>query len=89
MAVDELQQRTHGTIFDTVTRQTFNLVDAMLPPVSLSCEFEKAILPTMSRILANLHESQSLAALRDALLPGLASGEGAVGTVVKQMGHNL
>ena len=23
-AVDELQQRTHGTIFDTITRQTFN-----------------------------------------------------------------
>ena len=75
MAVDELQRRTHGTIFDTITRQTFNLVEVTLPPVSLACEFEKAVLPTMNRILSNLHESQSLAALRDALLPGLVSGE--------------
>ena len=75
MAVDELQRRTHGTIFDTITRQTFKLVEAKLPPVSLACEFEKAVLPTMSRILSNLHESQSLSALRDALLPGLVSGE--------------
>ena len=75
MAVDELQQRTHGTIFDTITRQTFKLVDTTLPPVSLAGEFEKAILPTMNRILANLHESQNLSVLRDALLPGLVSGE--------------
>ena len=75
MAVDELQQRTHGTIFDTITRQTFKLVDTTLPSVALACEFEKAILPTMGRMLGNLHESQSLAVLRDALLPELVSGE--------------
>ena len=75
MAVDELQQRTHGTIFDTITRQTFKLVDCALPPVSLAGEFEKAVLPTMNRMLGNLHESQSLAEMRDTLLPGLVMGE--------------
>ena len=75
MAVDELQRRTHGTIFDTITRQTFKLVDSVLPPAQLACELENAVLPTMNRILANLHEAQSLAVLRDALLPGLVSGE--------------
>ncbi len=75
MAVDELQQRTHGTIFDTITRQTFKLVATTLPPVSLAGEFEKTTLPTMNRILVNLHESQRLAVLRDTLLPGLVTGQ--------------
>ena len=75
MAVDELQQRTHGTIFDTITRQTFKLVDSVLPPLQLVGEFEKAVLPIMSNILSNLHQSQTLAALRDIMLPRLVSGE--------------
>lgn len=32
-AVNELQQRTHGITFDTITRQTFNLFKTILPPV--------------------------------------------------------
>ncbi len=75
MMVDELLSRTHGTIFDTITRQTFKLVETALPPVSLACEFEKEILPTMNRILSNLHERGCLSALRDTLLPKLMSGE--------------
>ena len=75
MTVGELQRRTHGTIFDTITRQTFKSVDAILPPPSLAEPFENAVLPTMNRILSNLNEVRSLAALRDSLLPGLVSGE--------------
>ena len=79
MIVDELQRRTHGTIFDTITRQTFKLVDSIIPPVELAGEFEKTILPVMTRILGNLHDSGSLAALRDTLLPKLMSGQVYVG----------
>ena len=79
MTVDELQQRTHGTIFDTITRQTFTLVNSIIPPVELAGEFEKAILPVMRGILSNLHESRSLTALHDTLLPKLMSGEVNVG----------
>ena len=75
MTVDELKQRTHGTIFDTITRQTFELVNSVIPPVELAAELEKAILPMMSGILSNLHESRTLATLRDALLPKLISGK--------------
>ena len=75
MAVDELQYRTHGTIFDTITRQTFKLVETSHPPVSLAYEFEKVILPTMDRILGNLQEARNLSAQRDTLLPKLVSGE--------------
>ncbi len=74
-AVDELRSRTHGTIFDTITRQTFTLVDLPLPPVSLADAFESAAMPLMQRILSNLRESSAVAALRDALLPKLVSGQ--------------
>ena len=75
MTVNELQRRTHGTIFDTITRQTFKTVRMVLPPPDLAKTFESAVSPTMGRILSNLHESRTLSTFRDALLPRLISGE--------------
>ena len=75
MTVDELQRRTHGTIFDTITRQTFKTVETVLPLTDLAKTFESTVIPVMDRILNNLYESRTLAALRDALLPKLISGK--------------
>ena len=75
MTVNELQQRTHGTIFDTITRQTFKLIDAIILPPKLADKFEIVVQPIMSHILSNLHESRALTALRDTLLPELISGD--------------
>ena len=77
--VDELQVRTHGTIFDTITRQTFKLVETALPPSELAEAFELTVTPVMRRILCNLLESRTLAAHRDLLLPKLVSGQLRVG----------
>ena len=74
-AVDELQTRTHGTIFDTITRQTFTIVEGALPPVDLALAFERLVEPIMTRILSNLKEDRSLANQRDTVLPRLVSGE--------------
>ena len=74
-AIGELQQRTHGTVFDTITRQTFNLVETVLPPVEHANMFESTVEPMMGRILSNLQESRAVAAQRDALLTKLVSGE--------------
>lgn len=46
-----------------------------LPPVSIADVFTKSVSPFICRINANLHESRVLAAIRDALLPKLLSGE--------------
>ena len=75
MTVDELQTRTHGTIFDTITRETFRLIETPLPPAGLAKAFEVMIDSVMRRILCNLYESRTLVAQRDALLPKLVSGE--------------
>ena len=81
-AVDELQTRTHGTIFDTITRQTFALVEKALAPVKLTLAFEAIVEPIMAHILNNLKESRSLTARRDELLPRLVSGEVGVGSAI-------
>jgi type I restriction enzyme S subunit len=49
--------------------------EVALPPESLAAEFTATIRPMIDRIIANIHESRTLAALRDALLPKLLSGE--------------
>ncbi len=73
--VDELKTRTHGTIFDTITRETFKIAETLLPPSEVAQAFESVAKTPMMRILANLNEARTLAALRDALLPRLVSGE--------------
>jgi type I restriction enzyme S subunit len=49
--------------------------EVALPPDSLAAEFTATIRPMIDRIIANIHESRTLAELRDALLPKLLSGE--------------
>ena len=73
--IDELLMRTHGTIFDTITRKTFTLIDVPTIPTGLTRAFEAVVDPIMSCILNNLLESRSLTHQRDALLPKLVSGE--------------
>ena len=73
--VNDLRARTHGTIFDTITRETFKIAETVLAPVSVARAFESVLGPLMDRILQNLNESRTLMTHRDALLPGLVSGE--------------
>ena len=88
-AVDDLQRRTHGTIFDTITQQTFSLIHTVIPPSRIRGAFEAVVEPTMRRILTNLKESRVLAALRDTLLPKLISGEIRVRDAVKQVERTI
>ena len=74
-ATAQLQQRTHGTVFDTITRQTFETLDCIFPPANLTIAFDSAATPLLAQIRANLHQSRTLATLRDTLLPKLLSGD--------------
>jgi len=69
------QQSTHGSVFDTITRDTLTSVKVVMPPSKLIERFDAAVTPLMGHILNNLWQSQTLAAIRDALLPKLISGE--------------
>ena len=72
--VQDLQARTHGTVFDTITRDTFKIAESVLVPTEVAEAFETIAYPLMGRILGNLFESLRLTELRDTLLPPLISG---------------
>jgi type I restriction enzyme S subunit len=73
--VETLRQRSHGSVFDTITRSTFEGVETPLPSREAVVAFETEVAPYFARVLHCVRESRTLADLRDALLPKLISGE--------------
>jgi type I restriction enzyme, S subunit len=73
--VGRLQASAHGSVFDTITRSTFDSLDVVAPDVSTLAKYESAVRPLFDFILNSQRESKTLAAIRDALLPKLLSGE--------------
>jgi type I restriction enzyme S subunit len=73
-AVDSLRRSAHGSVFSTITRDTFRSVAVRKPPRHRVEAFEQAAEPFMNRVLLNVRETRRLVAIRDALLPRLMSG---------------
>ncbi len=73
--IERLVQGGHGSIFDTITTSTFEATDVLLAPKELLIAFDKQVTPLFQQVHANLHQSRTLATLRDTLLPKLLSGE--------------
>jgi len=73
--IDALVHAAHGSVFDTITTNTFASSRIVLPPESVLKRFEEHAAPIFHRVLRNTYESLALVALRDALLPRLISGE--------------
>ena len=73
--VRELVHAAHGSVFDTITTRTFQNSRVILPPPRLLAVFEQRAAPLFDRVIAAIQESRTLAAIRDALLPKLVSGE--------------
>lgn len=73
--VDILRQRTHGSVFNTITRNTLDGVRVVTPPDELIKTFEDSVGGMLLRILTALQQNKTLAAIRDTLLPKLISGE--------------
>jgi type I restriction enzyme S subunit len=74
-SINDLQQRSYGTVFDTITTKTLKGLQVIIPPENVLTAFEEKITPLMYQILNNLLENQVLAKSRDLLLPKLMSGE--------------
>ena len=71
----EIEGRATGTTFAEVSKQNFRPIPLVLPPEELMVAFTAKIAPLYAQISANLHQSSTLACLRDTLLPKLLSGE--------------
>ena len=74
-AVEILQQNTHGAVFDTITRSTFEAVDQIIPSKTVVERFEQFAQPFLSQIKINGLQNRTLAQIRDTLLPKLLSGD--------------
>lgn len=72
--VDQLKAMSHGSVFSTITRQTFMAVRLVLPPIKLVCEFEHYSSAIFGNILTNVEMSRVLGGLREVLIPYLVSG---------------
>ena len=73
--IERLVQGGHGSIFDTITTSTFEATDVLLAPREVLLAFDKQVTPLFQQVYANLHQSRTLATVRDTLLPNLLSGE--------------
>ena len=71
----EIEGRATGTTFAEISKQNFRPIPVVLPPKELMAVFTAKVAPLYDQITANLHQSRTLATLRDTLLPKLLSGE--------------
>ena len=73
-AIEQIRQLVHGSVFDTITKQTFEHVRTPDFGDDVAEALEKRIRPHLAAVESVVRESRALAALRDALLPELMSG---------------
>jgi type I restriction enzyme, S subunit len=74
-AVAGLEARSHGSVFSTITRSTFDSLHYPLFPTNVAQAFEDIVAPLFDRMRSLALESRSLCSLHEALLPKLVSGE--------------
>ncbi|WP_164541264.1 restriction endonuclease subunit S [Sphingomonas sp. S-NIH.Pt1_0416] len=78
-AVEQLRAMAHGSVFSTITRQTFDAMSFPTAPLPVLSCVESLLCPLFDRVKASVDENRTLAETRDYLLPRLMSGEVRVG----------
>jgi type I restriction enzyme S subunit len=73
--VSDLQKRGHGSVFNTITRETFKSILLPFSGEKLTTEFSNIVSALFDKILMNNKQNFELTKLRDTLLPKLISGE--------------
>jgi len=64
-----------GTVFGSINKDNLNGLSIVMPPISLTNEFDEIAKAMDNKILEAHQENLCLSALRDALLPKLMSGQ--------------
>ncbi len=72
--IERMVLSAHGSVFDTITTRTFETTNVLLLPFEVLWAFDQQVAPLFQQIRANLHQSHTLATLRDSLLPKMLSG---------------
>ena len=74
-SVEELQAAAYGSVFDTITTNTFKEHKIKLPKEAVIVKFEKEVSSYFMKLFSNNNQIHTLTQLRDTLLPKLMSGE--------------
>lgn len=85
--VDQMRQRSHGSVFQTITRNTLDSLTVAGPPPELVAKYEAFVTPLMQRVLTNLEETSMLRQTRDFLLPALVDGKVRVPPPINDASH--
>lgn len=83
--MEEIKGRANGTTFLEVSKANFRTLGIIVPNKEVLLAFEEFVGGLYKQVVLNLEESRTLAALRDALLPKLLSGEVSVAAVEKML----
>lgn len=73
--VTGLQQRSHGSVFSTITRDTFKSIKVAFPGTGATQLYSASVQPLFQKLVMNLENITILEKTRDVLLPKLISGE--------------
>ena len=73
--VNQLQALAHGSVFSTITRQTFDAISLAIGNPETLQIFDDSVGPLFELQKANSAEARTLSATRDLLLPKLMSGQ--------------
>lgn len=84
-AVELLQSMSHGSVFSTITRKTFDGLELVQPSDQVMSAFADQAGLYLNKILAAQRENITLGNLRDTLLPRLMSGELRIREAEKQV----
>jgi type I restriction enzyme S subunit len=79
--MDEIKSRASGTTFAEISKKNFKIIPVVMPTESLISIYSKQASSLYEAIENNVRESDTLAKLRDSLLPKLLSGELSVSDV--------
>ena len=74
-ATVELENKAVGSAQQNISKGIVEEVQVVLPPTALVEQFAEEAGPLFGRWISNLHQSRTLATLRDTLLPKLLSGD--------------
>ncbi len=86
--IEYTDQTSTGTRMPRTSWKTMSGYEICLPASEVVAAFQRMAQPMIDKIIANIHESRALAALRDALLPRLVSGAVRVGGDIAKGGRN-
>ena len=73
--MDIIKANAGGTTFQEISKRNFRPLKVIVPTTGILKVYDSIVNPLFEKITLNVHESHTLAALRNTLLPKLVSGE--------------